>query len=143
MKALLKIIIPFLFIISCNNDIVVKELSKTTTSWDGKNIIYPSGNEEITTTHITIPPNAKLPFHCHPVPTLAYVISGKIKVETMEGKTKLFKAGEEIIEVVNSWHRGYNPSRIKPVKIIVFYAGQKSLKNTIMYDKENQECVSN
>jgi len=129
------------FITSCHSTtdaLKINTLSKTSTSWDNQTIPFPRQNEEITTIHITLSPKEKLPFHCHPVPTLAYMTSGTIEVEKMNGEKKLFNKGDEIIEVVNTWHRGNNPSLIKDATIIVFYVGQKNHNNTIYYNDQNK-----
>jgi hypothetical protein len=48
--------------------IVVKELVKTTKSWDGEFLLpYPQGQPEITIRRISIPAGARLETHSHPV----------------------------------------------------------------------------
>ena len=43
-------------------------------------------------------------------------------METDDGRTLHLKAGEAIVEVVNTWHYGKNEGQ-EPAEIIVFYAG--------------------
>jgi len=50
------------------------------------------------------------------------VLSGNLTVITEHEKTLQLKAGDALIEVVNTWHYGKN-SGDTPVEIIVFYAG--------------------
>ncbi len=129
-----------LAISSCvfSNETKVENLLKTSKSWDGNKMLYPKkGIEEMTSDLVTIPAGKRLPFHCHPFPTFAYMKSGSIEVEKMDGSKKKFKKGDIISEVVNRWHRGRNISSVKKAEIVVFYIGQKSVHNTIMHSKEN------
>lgn len=101
----------------------VEQLLKTTHSWDGAPYDpYPAGQPEITVLKIIIPANTALNWHTHPMPNVAYVLSGELLVETRDGKHKItLKAGEILPEVVQTEHRGTSGN--KPVELIVFYAG--------------------
>ena len=135
-----------LIIVSCNQhqQISLEILHKSSETWDGMQIRYPDGNEEITAVIIKLAPNAKLPFHCHPYPTIGYVIAGKVEVEKANGVAKTFAKGDVVFELVNSWHRGSNPSKFKQTEIIAFYIGQKNAANTIMQKvKDSPNCESN
>jgi quercetin dioxygenase-like cupin family protein len=102
---------------------VVKELVKTTKSWDGKVLpAYPQGKPEITILRIRIPAGARLETHSHPVINAGVLLSGQLTVMTTEGKTLHLKAGDPIVEVVNTLHYGINQGSV-PAEIIVFYAG--------------------
>ena len=79
---------------------------------------------------ITIPAGAQLPLHEHPVINAGVLISGELTVITKEGKTLHLKAGDPIVEVVNTWHYGKNEGR-QPADIIVFYAGTAGKPITI------------
>ena len=107
-----------------------KELLKSTTSWDGQALSYPKGEAELTSMRLTLKANQALPFHCHPVPTFGYILSGEMEVETAEGKTTRFKAGDAVIEVMKTVHRGR--ALDAPVEILVFYAGEKNTPNTVL-----------
>jgi quercetin dioxygenase-like cupin family protein len=58
------------------------------------------------------------------------LLSGELTVVTKGGKTLHLKAGDPIVEVVNTWHYGKNESN-KPAEIIVFYAGISDMPITI------------
>jgi quercetin dioxygenase-like cupin family protein len=60
--------------------------------------------------------------HQHPVINAGVLLQGELTVETNEGKTLHLKAGDPIVEVVNTWHYGINEGD-EPAEIIVFYAG--------------------
>ncbi|KAA9129632.1 cupin domain-containing protein [Marinihelvus fidelis] len=103
--------------------VTVKELARTTTSWDGVDLPrYPQGTPEITILKYTIPGNTILPWHRHPVINAGYMLSGRLKVVTRTGETLQLSAGETITETVHTWHQGIN-EHPEPVEILVFYAG--------------------
>ena len=108
------------------------QLVKTTTSWNGALLpAYPAGQPQITMLRITIPPGAKLPIHEHPVINAGVLLKGELTVRTEGGKTLQLKAGDPIVEVVDTWHYGFNPGKV-PAEIIVFYAGVKGKPITII-----------
>lgn len=103
--------------------VVKEELVKTTQSWDG-NVLpaYPHGQPEITILRINIPAGARLETHHHPVINAGVLTRGQLTVVTTDGKTLYLKAGDPIVEVVNTVHYGINHGSA-PAEIIVFYAG--------------------
>jgi quercetin dioxygenase-like cupin family protein len=50
------------------------------------------------------------------------LISGELRVVTREGKTLHLRAGDSIVEVVDTLHYGINEGNV-PAEIVVFYAG--------------------
>ena len=122
----------FLFITACagnlnnvavNNNIVVEQLAKSQTSWDGTALpAYPEGQPEITILRIKIPAGAKLEIHHHPVINAGVLIAGELTVITEDNKTLHLKAGDSIVELVNKKHYGKNEGT-QTAEIIVFYAG--------------------
>ena len=115
----------------------VNVLVKSSKSWDGNELpIYPGGKPEISILRIIIPPNTELPLHEHPVINAGVLISGELTVVTDDQKTLYLKAGDPIVEVVNTWHYGKNEGE-EPADIIVFYAGIQG--EPITTKKENIE----
>jgi quercetin dioxygenase-like cupin family protein len=114
-----------------------KDLLKSTTSWDGGDIYYPDGNAEITSFILKLEEGKEVPYHCHPVPTMGYVLKGNVEVETANGDKTVLKQGESAIEVMKTVHRGI--ALDGPAEIIVFYAGAEGIPNTVMLDDENAE----
>lgn len=105
------------------NAIQTEVLAKTGISWDGSNLpVYPTSAPEITILRIKIPPGAQLPLHKHPVINAGVLLSGELTVVTEDNKILHLKAGESIIEVVNTWHHGKNEGDTT-AEILVFYAG--------------------
>jgi quercetin dioxygenase-like cupin family protein len=102
-------------------------LLRSSASWDGAPYkAYPQGSPEMTVLKITIPAHSSLPWHTHPMPNAAYVLSGQITVEKKEnGMTKVITAGQVLPEMVDALHRGTTGDT--PVVLIVFYAGTKDM----------------
>lgn len=114
---------------------IVKELVKATQSWDGEFLpAYLQGQPEITILRIIIPPGTRLNTHSHPVINAGVLISGQLTVVTKDGKTLHLKAGDTIVEVVNTLHYGINQGKV-PAEIIVFYAGVIDTPITVVYPR--------
>lgn len=101
----------------------VEVLTTGTASWNGKPYsAYPAGQPELSVLKFVIPPNTSLPWHTHPFPNAAYILSGQITVQDRAtGKTQTFSAGQAFTESVDAVHRG--TSGPDPVVLIVTYAG--------------------
>lgn len=113
-------------------NIEVVTLVKTTKSWNGSPLPkYLEGNPEITILKIIIPPKTKLPLHKHPEINAGVVLKGELTVISETNDTLYLKAGQPIVELVNTWHFGRNDGT-EPVEIIVFYAGIKGVPITIL-----------
>ncbi|MEZ5570709.1 MAG: cupin domain-containing protein [Halioglobus sp.] len=117
-----------------------EELLKTTTTWEGGSIAYPQGQAEVTAFILKIAPGETPKFHCHPVPTLGYVLKGSLEVETKDGKKIVLHEGDSTVEVLRTVHRG--KALEGPVEIIVFYAGATDIPTTVFpeNDPENLYC---
>ena len=102
-------------------------LLRSSSSWDGATYApYPAGSPELTVLKITIPANTALPWHTHPMPNAAYILSGEIVVEKKEtGEKKLLTQGQVLPEMVGQLHRGTTGNA--PAVLIVFYAGTKGM----------------
>jgi len=111
-----------------------EELLKSQTSWDGGAINYPKGQIEITSEILRIEENQVTQFHCHPVPTLGYVLQGKVEVEIKDGKKIVLTEGESAVEVMRTIHRGRAIDG--PVEIVVFYAGSTTLPTTVLPEND-------
>jgi len=106
-------------------------LAKTTSSWNGATLpAYLQGQPEVTILKIVIPPKVQLPLHQHPVINAGVLLKGELTVITKDNKTLHLKAGDPIVEVVDTWHYGINEGN-DPAEIIVFYAGIKDKPITV------------
>jgi quercetin dioxygenase-like cupin family protein len=114
-----------------DNGVQVNVLAKSTESWNNNPLPqYPQGHPQVTILRILIPPGSILPLHTHPVINAGVLIKGELTVVTKAGQTLHLKAGDPIVEVVNTWHYGKNEGT-KPADIIVFYAGIKDNPITV------------
>jgi quercetin dioxygenase-like cupin family protein len=109
-------------------------LLETSSTWEGGKIIYPKGEPEITSVILTVDEGEVTPFHCHPVPTLGYILQGSLEVETKSGKKVRFNKGESVVEVMRTVHRGHAING--PVEVVVFYVGEQSTPNTVLPDND-------
>lgn len=111
---------------------VVQVLAKTTRSWDEVLLpSYPQGQPEITILRISIPAGTRLDTHRHPVINAGVLLSGQLTIVTIDGKTQHLKAGDPIVELVNTAHYGINNGKV-PAEIVVFYAGVVDLPITVV-----------
>lgn len=108
-----------------------KVLLQTDKSWNGNSYThYPTGRPELTMLKLTIAPHTALPWHTHPFPNAAYILSGTLTIRDKEsGKTKVVHAGEAFAETVDDIHRG--ESGDEPVVLIVTYAGTPGVPTSI------------
>ena len=92
-------------------------------SWDGTPYTaYPSGPPQLTLIRLKIPARTQLPWHTHPMPNAAYIVSGELTVETRaNGASRTLRQGQTLAEMMGTEHRGITGST--PVELLVFYAG--------------------
>ena len=139
MRLILRLLLAFILLTlpqltpqaSAHEKAAVQVLAKSTQSWNGNPMpAYPAGTPEVTILRIQIPAGVTLPWHNHPVINAGVLISGELTVITRSGKTLELKAGDPIVEVVDTWHCGKNEGT-EPADIIVFYAGVKGEPITV------------
>jgi quercetin dioxygenase-like cupin family protein len=105
-----------------NSAVTVTSLLKTTSGWDGKQIVYPEGQAEMTALLVEIAPGESTGWHQHPVPSFGFLLEGTLEITLMDGRIKRMEQGEALSEVTDTMHIGRAISKT-PVKIVVFYAG--------------------
>ncbi|MGZ4976209.1 MAG: cupin domain-containing protein [Methylobacter sp.] len=115
-----------------NAAIKVTPLLKTTASWDGKPIVYPKGQGEVTALIVEIAPEAETGWHEHPVPAFGYIMEGELELRLATGKVKILHPGDVISESVGVLHNGRNIGD-EPVKILVFYMGEVGSKLSVAH----------
>ncbi len=112
-----------------------KDLIKSTQSWNGNKLpAYALTQPEVTIKEIVIAPGEKLPWHQHPVINAGILLSGELVVQTRDGNKLHLKAGDTLIELVNTSHTGTNISS-EPAKIVVFYLAEQGVGVTILDDE--------
>jgi quercetin dioxygenase-like cupin family protein len=122
---------------SAHEGVQAEILAQSDSSWDGKKLpAYPSEEPQITVLKVVVPPHSELQWHKHSSINAGYLISGEITVIEEGGNTLKLKAGEGLIELVDTLHYGRNDSDI-PAEIVVVYVGVKDVPLAIMKDDEN------
>ena len=103
-------------------------LVKSSESWNGQPYgRYPDGQAQLTVLRLTIPAHTTLPWHKHPMPNAAYILSGQLTVEDRAtGKKHVMKAGEAFNEQVGTEHRGITDN--EPCSVVVTYAGTPGMQ---------------
>lgn len=108
-------------------------------SWNGKPYThYPTGQPQLTMIKLTIAPHTVLPWHTHPFPNAAYVLSGTLTVHDREsGKSKTYHEGEAFAETVDDVHRG--ESGDEPTVLLITYAGTPGVPTSVPAKGEKPE----
>ncbi|HAT33991.1 MAG TPA: cupin domain-containing protein [Janthinobacterium sp.] len=119
----------------------VTPLQKTSNSWDGKAVVYPAGQAEVTTLMVELAAGGETGWHEHPVPSFAYVLEGTLEVRRQTGETKIVHTGEMLAEVVNTPHNGRALDG-KPVKLLVLYTGSAGGKLSVPHPEMNVAPVA-
>jgi quercetin dioxygenase-like cupin family protein len=125
------------FAIDENPAVKVTQLLKTTSSWDGKQIVYPEGQAEVTALLVEIAPGESTGWHQHPVPSFAFLLEGTLEITLTDGRAKRMEPGDALPEVTDTMHMGRALSKT-PVKIVVFYAGSAGKALTINQPSEQK-----
>jgi len=111
--------------------IVVTPILRATTTASGQRIAYPKTNSpQVTAVLVEIPPGAETGWHMHPFPCYAYILSGKLTVKVKGKKPRELRAGDALVEVVNTPHNGMNKGS-KPVRLILFVTGEAGKPFTV------------
>jgi len=111
--------------------IQVTPLFSTTKTASGQPIAYPkTDSPQVTAVTVEIPPGTETGWHQHPYPCYAYVLAGELTVEVKGGKAHKLRAGEALVEVVNTTHNGINKGT-KPVRLVMFATGEKDKPFTV------------
>jgi quercetin dioxygenase-like cupin family protein len=106
---------------AANSETVIQ----TNTYWNQKPIkAIHIDQPQVTVLKITIPPEEKLPLHKHPMLNVGYMIKGELTVYSEQGEKLVLKAGDPIVELVDTWHYGENTGS-KDVVLVVTYVGNK------------------
>ncbi|MFS2221704.1 cupin domain-containing protein [Pantoea sp. B65] len=104
-------------------DVTTEKLVQSDCAWNGSPYeSYPQGRPQLTVMKMTIPAHTLLPWHSHPMPNAAYIISGQLILEDKQtGNTRVVKAGMAFNESTGEIHRGYTTEQ--PAEVVITYAG--------------------
>lgn len=97
----------------------------------GAPIAYPTQTPaQASSSIITLVPGQSTGRHKHDAPMYAYVVSGTLTVAYDGGVTKVYPAGQAIMEAVGVWHEGTNRGH-SVVKVLVVNIGADGVANTV------------
>jgi quercetin dioxygenase-like cupin family protein len=106
---------------AANSETVIQ----TNTYWNQKPIkAMHLDRPQVTILKITIPAGEKLSMHKHPMLNVGYMIKGELTVYSEQGEKLVLKAGDPIVELVDTWHYGENTGS-EDVVLVVTYVGNK------------------
>ena len=111
------------------------ELLRTCQSWDGADLPdYPQGQPELVAIKYIIPPGKKLNWHHHMVMNHGVLVQGELTIIALDGKTKVMRAGDVVVEMVDTIHHGENRGT-EPVVLYMFYLSQKDKPLSVQHPK--------
>lgn len=109
------------------------ELIRTDRSWDGAELPdYPQGRPELAAVRIEFPAGQKLGWHHHPVMNYGILTQGELTIVSRDGQEKTVHAGEALVEMVDTVHRGENRGTA-PAVLYMFYISQEGLPITVQH----------
>jgi len=111
--------------------VVVTPILRATTTASGQPVAYPkTDSPQVTALLVEIPPGAETGWHLHPFPCYAYILSGELTVKIQGKKPRELRAGEALVEVVNTPHNGMNKGS-EPVRLVLFVTGEAGKPFTV------------
>ena len=117
--------------------VVVKEIVRTMKNDVGQAITVPSGHLQLVVSTYDIAPGARLPAQAS-VRALCVVIQGDLMVEQVGSSSRVYHAGEFVVESVNRWHFGQAIGEV-PVKLLVIDQLPPGRKATVLRSRTHCE----
>jgi quercetin dioxygenase-like cupin family protein len=112
--------------------VTIDPVIATDRTWTGQPITFPASPGFVSASVYRIEPGAALPVHMHPAPRLGYVLKGTLRVTNTEtGASRVFTAGQFIVESLKQWHKGDNPGT-DPLELLVIDLTARRDGNTIL-----------
>lgn len=84
----------------------VTEIYRGSTTALGQQLRFPQKEGTLVASVYEIPAGARLPVHRHPQQRIAYVLAGRLRVGTPEGRGWEYGPGEVVVEMLDHWHFG-------------------------------------
>ncbi len=94
----------------------------------GQPIDYPDGEALITSGIVTLPVGGQTGWHVHGAPMFAYVLEGELTVDYGTRGTRVYRAGDALVEAVDWPHNGRNTGGVA-VRILTVYSGAEGAVN--------------
>lgn len=110
---------------------VVQTLLSSSQTIAGEIIGYPSGTPaRITAAIVTFAPGQETGWHTHGVPTFGYILDGELSVDYGSKGTRVYKAGDALLEAIGHPHNGRNTGAV-PMRILAVFMGAEGAKTSI------------
>jgi len=114
--------------------VVVTPVARATQTIADQPIMLPQKDVEVIVSTYDIAPGAALPVHKHHYQRYAYVLAGTLIVANVDsGKDLTFKAGDFIVESLDSWHKGTSIGT-ETVKLLVIDQVEKGAPTVTLKD---------
>jgi quercetin dioxygenase-like cupin family protein len=109
------------------------ELLRTSKSWNDVELPdYPQGRPELVAVKYIITPGKKLGWHHHVAMNHGVLVQGELTIIAQDGKTKVMREGEVVVEMVDAIHHGENRGT-EPVVLYMFYLSQKDMPLSVQH----------
>ena len=136
---IVSLLICVISIVGCGNiddtqgEVKSTELLRTSQSWNEVELPdYPQGRPELVAVKYIIPPGKKLGWHHHVAMNHGVLVQGELTIIAQDGKTKVMRAGEVVVEMVDAIHHGENRGT-EPVVLYMFYLSQKDMPLSVQH----------
>lgn len=96
----------------------------------GQPITYPTGPALVTSSIITMEPGQATGWHRHDAPLVGYMLDGEITVDYGPDGTRVYRAGDALVEALGSSHNGINTGP-DTVRILAVSIGAEGVANTV------------
>jgi quercetin dioxygenase-like cupin family protein len=95
----------------------------------GQPLAYPAGTPKLTASVVIVPPGTAGAWHVHPVPLFGYILQGEVTLDYGSKGTKVFKAGDALLEAQDWPHRPVN-NGTEEVRILAVSLGADGAANS-------------
>lgn len=101
----------------------------------GEQIVYPTGRPaKVTAAVVELAPGGETGWHTHGVPTFGYVLEGELTVDYGEKGTRVYRAGDAVLEAIAIPHNGRNTGA-GPMRILALFMGADGLRTSVPYSE--------
>jgi quercetin dioxygenase-like cupin family protein len=96
----------------------------------GQPITYPAGPALVTASIVTMEPGQATGWHRHDAPLVGYLLQGELTVDYGPDGTRVYRAGDALVEALGSAHNGTNTGA-DTVRILAVSIGAEGVANTV------------
>ena len=104
----------------------------------GEQVVYPAGPAKVTAIIATFAPGEATGWHTHGVPEVGYILEGELTVDYGEKGTRVYRAGDTVMEAIYAAHKGTNTGST-PARVLVVYMGVEGKPTSVPAADPNQK----